>query len=119
MSFVMQCSICSARVRHPGGADVTGRNCPEKIPREPIWSAGTYYAQWRNNAAWAAGELGKLCSADSLNRLDADGRPNLIPMVSIGLTDDRHAYRLDLPASDPSYGKYSEAAAVRMPLLMA
>lgn len=82
--------------------------------REPIWSSGTYDAQWSNNAAWAAGELGKLCSAEYLNRLDAEGRPNINPMVSIGLTDDHHAYQHNLPADDSNYGKYSEAAAVRM-----
>lgn len=82
--------------------------------REPIWSAGTYDAQWRNNAAWAVGELVKLCSAENLNRLDAEGRPDITPLVSIGLTDDHRAYRLNLPAKDPNYGKYSEAAAVQM-----
>jgi hypothetical protein len=82
--------------------------------REPIWSAGTYDAQWRNNAAWAVGQLAKLISAEHLNRLDAEGRPNITPLVSIGLTDDRRAYRLNLPANDPNYGKYSEAAAVQM-----
>ena len=82
--------------------------------REPIWSAGTYDAQWRNNAAWAVGELAKLCSAEHLNRLDAEGRPNITPLVSVGLTDDHRAYRLNLPTNDPNYGKYSEAAAVQM-----
>ena len=82
--------------------------------REPIWSSGTYAAQWRNNAAWHAGELAKLCSAEHLNRLDAEGRPDITPMVSIGLTDDHRAYRRNLPPSDPNYGKYSEAEAVRM-----
>lgn len=81
---------------------------------EPIWSSGTYDAQWSNNAAWAAGELGKLISAEHLNRLDAEGHPNITPTVSIGLTDDHHAYQHNLPAGDPNYGKYSEAAAVRM-----
>jgi hypothetical protein len=82
--------------------------------REPIWSAGTYDAQWRNNAAWAVGALAKLISAEHLNRLDAEGRPNITPLVSVGLTDDHRAYRLNLPANDPNYGKYSEAAAVQM-----
>jgi hypothetical protein len=82
--------------------------------REPIWSAGTYDAKWRNNATWAAGNLAKLCSADHLNRLDADGRPNLIPIVSVGLTDDPTAYQLSLPADHPNRGMYSEAAAVKM-----
>jgi hypothetical protein len=81
---------------------------------EPIWSSGTYDAQWSNNARWAAGQLALLCSEDSLNRLDAEGHPNIAPMISIGLTDDRHAYRLNLASSDPNYGKYSEAAAVQM-----
>src|SRR5690349_2311688 len=35
--------------------------------REPIWSAGTYDAKWRNNATWAAGNLAALCSTDYLN----------------------------------------------------
>jgi hypothetical protein len=82
--------------------------------REPIWSAGSYDAQWKNNAAWATGELAKLISAEHLNRLDAEGRPDITPLVSIGLTDDHRAYRLNLPANDPNYGKYSEAAAVQM-----
>ncbi|WP_161966071.1 discoidin domain-containing protein [Steroidobacter cummioxidans] len=82
--------------------------------REPIWSSGTYDAQWRNNAAWHAGELAKLCSAEHLNRLDAEGRPDIIPVVSVGLTDDHRAYRRNLPANDPNHGKYSEAEAVRM-----
>ncbi|GFE86947.1 discoidin domain-containing protein [Steroidobacter agaridevorans] len=81
---------------------------------EPIWSSGAYDAQWRKNATWHAEQLALLCSAEYLNRLDAEGRPNLTPMVSIGLTDDYHAYQLNLSASDPNYGKYSEAAAVRM-----
>jgi hypothetical protein len=81
---------------------------------EPIWSLGTYDAKWSNNAAWAAGQLALLCSAEYLNRLDAEGRPDLIPMVSVGLTDDQHAYQLNLPADDPNRGTYSEAAAVRM-----
>jgi hypothetical protein len=82
--------------------------------REPIWSAGSYDAQWRNNAAWVTGELAKLISAEHLNRLDAEGNPNITPQVSIGLTDDHRAYRLNLPTSDANYGKYSETAAVQM-----
>jgi hypothetical protein len=82
--------------------------------REPIWSAGTYDAKWRNNATWAAGNLAQLCSVDYLNRLDAEGHPDIIPIVSVGLTDDPHAYQLDLPADHPDRGKYSEAAAVAM-----
>lgn len=82
--------------------------------REPIWSAGTYDPKWRNNAAWAAGNLAELCAVEYLNRLDADGRPTLIPIVSVGLTDDPTAYQLNLPADDPNRGKYSEAAAVAM-----
>jgi hypothetical protein len=82
--------------------------------REPIWSAGTYDAQWRNNTAWAVGTLVNLCAEEHLNRLDAAGRPDITPLVSIGLTDDHHAYRLNLPASNPNRGKYSEAAAVQM-----
>ncbi|WP_331156715.1 discoidin domain-containing protein [Steroidobacter sp.] len=81
---------------------------------EPIWSSGAYDAQWSRNAAWHAGELALLCSAEYLNRLDAEGRPNITPLISVGLTDDHHAYRLNLSPSDPNYGKYSEAAAVRM-----
>jgi hypothetical protein len=82
--------------------------------REPIWSPGTYDAKWRNNATWAAGNLAALCSAEHLNRLDAEGRPTLIPIVSVGLTDDPTAYQLKLPADNPNRGSYSEAAAVAM-----
>ena len=82
--------------------------------REPIWSAGTYDPKWRNNAAWAAGNLADLCSVDYLNRLDAAGRPDLIPIVSVGLTDDPTAYQLNLPEGHPDRGVYSEAAAVAM-----
>lgn len=82
--------------------------------REPIWSPGTHDPKWRNNAAWAAGNLAQLCSVDYLNRLDADGRPNLIPIVSVGLTDDPTVYQLDLPKQHPDRGVYSEAAAVAM-----
>jgi hypothetical protein len=82
--------------------------------REPIWSAGTYDPKWRNNATWAAGNLAQLCSVDYLNRLDAEGRPTLIPIVSVGLTDDPTAYQLNLPAGNPNRGIYSEAAAVEM-----
>ncbi|MDY6946108.1 MAG: discoidin domain-containing protein [Pseudomonadota bacterium] len=82
--------------------------------REPIWSPGTYDAKWRNNATWAAGNLAQLCSAEHLDRLDADGRPDLIPIVSVGLTDDPTAYQLNLPEQHPNRGAYSEAAAVAM-----
>jgi hypothetical protein len=82
--------------------------------REPIWSAGTYDPKWRNNAAWAAGNLAALCSAEHLNRLDAAGHPTIVPIVSVGLTDDPTAYQLKLPAGDPNRGAYSEAAAVAM-----
>src|SRR5688572_5904406 len=82
--------------------------------REPIWSAGAYDAKWRNNATWAAGNLAALCSVEYLNRLDAEGRPTLVPIVSVGLTDDPTAYQLKLAADDPNYGVYSEAAAVAM-----
>jgi hypothetical protein len=82
--------------------------------REPIWSPGTYDAKWRNNATWAAGNLAALCSVEYLNRLDAEGRPTLVPIVSVGLTDDPTAYQLKLAADDPNYGVYSEAAAVAM-----
>jgi hypothetical protein len=82
--------------------------------REPIWSAGTYDPKWRNNATWAAGNLAQLCSVEYLNRLDAEGRPTLIPIVSVGLTDDPTAYQLNLPEGDPNRGIYSETAAVGM-----
>ena len=55
-----------------------------------------------------------MCSAAHLNRLDAEGRPTLIPIVSVGLTDDHSAYQLKLPADNPARGAYSEAAAVAM-----
>ena len=82
--------------------------------REPIWAPGTYDAKWRNNASWAAGNLALLCSAAHLNRLDSEGHPTLIPIVSVGLTDDQSAYQLTLPATDPNRGAYSEAAAIAM-----
>lgn len=82
--------------------------------REPIWSPGTYDAKWRNNASWAAGNLGLLCSAEHLNRVDADGRPNVVPIVSVGLTDDPTVFQLNLPENNPKRGVYSEAAAVAM-----
>lgn len=82
--------------------------------REPIWAPGTYDAKWRNNATWAAGNLAALCSAAHLNRLDAEGRPTLIPIVSVGLTDDPSAYQLKLPIGHPDRGVYSEVAAVAM-----
>lgn len=82
--------------------------------REPIWSPGTYDAKWRNNAAWAAGNLADLCSAEHLNRLDAEGRPDLIPIVSVGLTDDPTVFQWNLPEGDPNHGVYSEAAALAM-----
>lgn len=82
--------------------------------REPIWSPGSYDAKWRNNATWAAGNLAQLCSAAHLNRLDAAGHPTLIPIVSVGLTDDQSAYQLTLPADHPNRGAYSETAAIAM-----
>jgi hypothetical protein len=82
--------------------------------REPIWSPGTYDAKWRNNATWAAGNLAALCSVEYLNRLDAQGRPTIVPIVSVGLTDDPTAYQLGLPADHPNRGQYSETAAVAM-----
>ncbi len=80
--------------------------------REPIWSPGTYDPKWRNNATWAAGNLADL--AEHLNRLDAEGRPDLIPIVSVGLTDDPTVFQWNLPADDPNFNVYSEAAAVAM-----
>jgi hypothetical protein len=82
--------------------------------REPIWSPGTFDPKWRNNAVWAAGNLARLSSVDYLNRVDAQGRPELIPIVSVGLTDDPTVYQLNLPAEHPERGMYSEAAAVAM-----
>lgn len=82
--------------------------------RDPIWSAQADEPQWGNNARWAANNLALLASAAHLDRLDFDGRPNLIPIVSVGLTDNPTAFQLGLAADDPDRGKYSEAAAVRM-----
>lgn len=85
--------------------------------REPIWSAGAYDRKWRNNAYWAAGNLAALSS--SLNRLDANGHSDFIPVVSVGLTDDPTAFQLGLPEGDPQRGVYSETAAVAMMLEVA
>ncbi len=80
--------------------------------RDPISSAGATDKKWSNNANWAAGNLAKLCAA--VKRLDANGRPAIVPIVSVGLTDDPTAFQLRLPAGNPERGKYHEAAAVAM-----
>lgn len=82
--------------------------------REPIWSAGTYDPKWRNNAAWAAGNLASLVSAEHLNLLDDNGKSTFIPVIAVGLTDDPTVFQLNLPTDDPRYGTYSETAAVKM-----
>lgn len=82
--------------------------------REPIWSAGTYDPKWRNNAAWAAGNLAQLVSVDFLNLVDEQGHATFIPVIAVGLTDDPTAFQLDLPTNHPEHGKYSEAAAAAM-----
>lgn len=82
--------------------------------REPIWSPGTYDAKWRNNANWAAGQLGQLVSPAHLNLRDAAGNATFTPVIAVGLTDDPTVFNLNLPTDDPRYGRYDEAAAVRM-----
>lgn len=82
--------------------------------REPIWSPGTYDPKWRNNARWAAEQLAALVSAEHLNLLDDNGHSTFVPVVAVGLTDDPTVFQLTLPPEDPSYGKYSEAAAIKM-----
>jgi hypothetical protein len=82
--------------------------------REPIWSALTTDPQWGSNARWAANNLALLTSANYLNRRDDAGRPAIIPIVSVGLTDNDTAFQLNLPATDANRGKYNEAAAIRM-----
>ena len=82
--------------------------------REPIASAGQYDAKWSNNAAWTARNLATLCSAPHLNRVDANGKPTIIPIVSVGLTDEPTSFQLALPTGHPDRGKYHEAKAVAM-----
>lgn len=82
--------------------------------REPIWSAGAYEPKWRNNANWAAGQLGQLVSSQHLNLRDPAGNATFIPVIAVGLTDDPTVFNLNLPSDDPKYGRYDEAAAVRM-----
>jgi hypothetical protein len=80
--------------------------------REPITSAGAYDHKWSNNANWSARNFAQLCR--TLKRVDAAGRPNLIPIISVGLTDEPTAFRQRLPAGHPDRGRYHEAAAVAM-----
>jgi hypothetical protein len=82
--------------------------------RVPIWSAVATDPQWASNARWAANNLALLTSPSNLNRRDAAGRPSIIPIVSVGLTDEDTAFQKNLSASDPNRGKYSESAAIRM-----
>jgi len=80
--------------------------------REPISSPGAYDQKWSNNASWTARNLAQLCR--SLQRVDAAGKPTIVPIVSVGLTDDPTAFQLALPTGNPARGKYNEAAAVAM-----
>ncbi len=82
--------------------------------RYPIWSATASAPQWGSSARWHANNLALLTSAEHLNRRDSAGRPGITPIVSVGLTDEPTAFRLNLPVDDPNYGKYSEAAALQM-----
>ena len=81
--------------------------------RDPIANPVTD-KNWSRNAQWSAGNLARLCSAEYLNRLDASGRPAIIPIVSVGLTDDPTVFQLTLPVGNPERGKYNETAAVAM-----
>lgn len=82
--------------------------------RDPIWSPKATDLQWSQNARWAANNLSLLTSSAHLNQRDKDGKPAIIPIVSVGLTDNPTAFQLSLPTSNPNRGKYSEAAAIRM-----
>lgn len=81
--------------------------------RDPIYSSDQFGKQWSNNARFIAKNLARICQADKLNRLDADGNPAIVPIVSVGLVDDPTAYQLGLPTDDPNRGKYSEPAAIQ------
>ena len=82
--------------------------------RYPIWAADAAAAQWSTSARWAAKNLALMTSAEYLNRRDAQGRPAITPIVSVGLTDEPTAFQLNLPTDNAQRGKYSEAAAVAM-----
>lgn len=82
--------------------------------RYPIWSVDRYGAQWSTSARWAANRLAGLTGPDYLNRRDSRGRPAIIPIVSIGLTDVDTAYQRNLPSGHPQRGLYGETAAVMM-----
>lgn len=80
--------------------------------RYPIWSADATEPQWGNNARWHASNLALLTT--TLGRRDSSGRPAIVPIVSVGLTDEPTAFQLGLAENHPDRGKYSEAEAVRM-----
>jgi F5/8 type C domain/Glycosyl hydrolase family 26 len=82
--------------------------------RQPIWLADPDAHQWSTSARWSAKNLALLTTPAYLNRQDAQGRPGITPILSIGLTDEPTAFQQNLPVGDPQRGKYSEAAAVRM-----
>ncbi len=82
--------------------------------RQPIWLADPAAHQWSTSARWSAKNLALMMTAKYLNRQDAQGRPGITPILSIGLTDEPTAFQLNLPAGHADRGKYSEAAAVKM-----
>ncbi len=82
--------------------------------RFPIWSADPAASQWATSARWAAKNLALMTSPAYLDRRDQYGKPAIVPVVSIGLTDEPTAFQLNLPAGNAQRGKYSETAAVAM-----
>lgn len=82
--------------------------------RYPIWAADPAAAQWGTSARWAAKSLASMTAPEYLDLRDAQGRPAIVPIVSIGLTDEPTAFQHGLPEGHAQRGKYSEAAAVAM-----
>src|SRR5262245_24712421 len=125
-------AAASAQNLYPGMGFYFGNPVPESIPvynsfvsrtkqipgsttvfvdyRHPIWDADPDAVQWSNSARWAANNLALITSSAYLDRRDAQGRPAIIPIVSIGLADEPTAFQLHLPEGDPQRGKYSETA---------
>jgi hypothetical protein len=136
VAALMAASVAGAQSQYPGMGFYLGNLTPQAVTaynsfvtlveqqpnsttvfvdyRYPIWSAQSGDLQWSNSARWAAKNLAVLTSPAYLNRQDAQGRPTIAPIVSVGLTDEPTAFQLNLAADDPERGKYSEAAAVRM-----
>ena len=62
--------------------------------RYPIWSADAAAAQWGTSARWAANNLALMTSSAYLDRRDTHGNPAIVPVVSVGLTDEPTAFQL-------------------------